>query len=183
MGTVNYPQHPHEVTHPPNHARPDYPGPSTYTFSQQLLDLEDTGVIPNRNPTTHRGQPTGMTLPAPELWTPKFTPEAWIYTDGSDIKGQARLGAAVVHIPSNTTIYIDAAGSKETRIIMRAELIAIHTALTRFHDHPWLGIFTDSLSSLHAIRLHYNYPGISTSPHYHHHMLLLKSIYDLLEIR
>jgi hypothetical protein len=66
---------------------------------------------------------------------------------------------------------------------MRAELIVIHTALTRFHSHSWLGIFTDSLSTLQAIRLHYNNQNISTSPHYHHHLPLLLSISDLLEIR
>jgi hypothetical protein len=53
-----------------------------------------------------------------------------------------------MHIPTCTTIYIDAAGSEKTRTIMRAELVAIHTALTWFEDHPWIGVFTDSLSSL-----------------------------------
>ena len=66
---------------------------------------------------------------------------------------------------------------------MRAELVAIHTALTRFEDHSWLGVFTDSLSSLHAIHLHYYRPGLSIAPHYHHHMLLLQSISHLLETR
>ncbi len=54
----------------------------------------------------------------------------------------------MVHIPTNTTIYIDAAGCEETRTIMRAELVAIHTALSRFAEHQWLGIFTDSLSNI-----------------------------------
>ena len=71
-----------------------------------------------------------------------------MYTDGSDIKGYPRLGAAVVHIPTSTTIFIDAAGTRETRTIMRAELVAIHTALTTFENHEWIGIFPDSLSSL-----------------------------------
>ena len=78
-----------------------------------------------------------------------------MYTDGSDIKGYPRLGAAVVHIPTSTTIFIDAAGTEETRTIMRAELVAIHTALTTFERHDWVGIFTDSLSSLQAIRQHH----------------------------
>jgi hypothetical protein len=66
---------------------------------------------------------------------------------------------------------------------MHAELVAIHTALVKFEDHPWIGIFTDSLSSLHVIRLHYYKPGLATDPHYHHHMLLLQSISNLLETR
>jgi hypothetical protein len=80
---------------------------------------------------------------------------------------------ARVYIPTRTTIYIDAAGSEETRTIMRAELVAIHTALTRFEDHSWLGVFTDSLPGLQGIRLHYYRPGLTIAPHYHHHMLLL----------
>ncbi len=64
----------------------------------------------------------------------------------------------MVHIPSRTTIDIDAAGCDETRAIMRAELVAIYTALATFEDHPWIGIFTDSLSNLQAIRLHHYRP-------------------------
>ena len=100
-------------------------------------------------------------------------PEEWVYTDGLDIKGHPRLGAAVVHIPTRTTIYIDATGNEVTRTIMRAELVTIHTALTRFEDHSWLGVFTYSLSSLQAIRLHCYIPGLAIAPHYRHHMLLL----------
>ncbi len=68
-------------------------------------------------------------------WTPRFSSEEWVYTDGLNIKGHPRLGAVVVHISSRTTIYIDAAGCDETRTIMRAELVTIHTALTIFEDH------------------------------------------------
>jgi hypothetical protein len=49
--------------------------------------------------------------------------------------GNPPLGAAVVHIPTNTTIYINVAGTEETRTIMRAELVAIHAALTTFASH------------------------------------------------
>jgi hypothetical protein len=75
------------------------------------------------------------TPPNPIPWTPLFLSEEWVYTEGSDIKGHPRLGAAVVHISTRTTIYIDAARCDETRTIMRAELVAIHTVLTRFEDH------------------------------------------------
>ena len=89
----------------------------------------------------------------------------------------------MVHMPSRTTIYIDATGTEETRTIMRAEPIAIHTALTTFVEHDWLGIFTYSLSNLQAIRHHNTHPGIRSSQHYHHHMLLLESLKDLLETK
>jgi hypothetical protein len=72
--------------------------------------------------------------------------------DGSDIKGQPRLGVAVIYDPTCTTLYIDAWGTEETRTIMRAELEAIYTALDKFATHEWMGIFTDSLPSLQAIR-------------------------------
>ncbi len=63
-----------------------------------------------------------------------------------------------MHIPTNTFIYIDAAGTEETRTIMRAELIAIHTTLTTFSTRELIGILTDSLFSLQAIRHHYTNP-------------------------
>ena len=89
----------------------------------------------------------------------------------------------MMHIPTSTTIYIDAAGIEDTRTIMRTELVAIHTALTTFSTHEWIGIFTDSLSSLQAIRHHHTNPGTTSAKHYHHHMLLMYSITDLLETK
>ncbi len=104
-----------------------------YTSSQPLLDLKDTHVFPPQ----HEGRASSRTdeAPAPYPWTPKFLPEQWVYTDGSDITSHPRLGAVVVHLPTNTTIYIDAAGTEETRTSMRAELVAIHMALTAFSNH------------------------------------------------
>ena len=89
----------------------------------------------------------------------------------------------MVHIPTSSTIYIDAAGREETRTIMRAELVAIYTALTTFEDHPWIGIFTDSKAALQAIRHHHAHPGIRSAGNYHHHNTLLEGIVNLLEER
>ena len=61
-----------------------------------------------------------------------FRPEQWVYSDGSDITSQPHLGAAVVHVPTCTNIYIDAGGTDEISTIMRAELKAIYTALDKF---------------------------------------------------
>jgi ribonuclease HI len=61
--------------------------------------------------------------------------------------------------------------------------VAIYTALNKFAAHEWVGIFTDSLASLQAIRHRYTNPGAHGSQHYHHHMLLLSGIADLLKER
>ena len=60
-----------------------------------------------------------LPAPTPLLWTLEFQPGHWMYTDGSNIKGQPRLGAAVIHVPTYTIIYIGAGGTEETRTIMR----------------------------------------------------------------
>jgi hypothetical protein len=74
-------------------------------------------------------------------------------------------------------------GTYVTRTIMRAELVAKYTALYKFTTHEWVGIFTDSLSSLQVIRRLYTNPGARRPQHYHHQVLLLSGITDLLEER
>ena len=106
-----------------------------------------------------------------------------MYTDGSNIKGHPRLGATVVHVPTCTILYIDAGGTKETRTIMRVELVAIHKALDTISTHEWIWIFTGSLSKLYAIRHRYTHQGPSSPQNYYHHMILLRGITDLLEER
>jgi ribonuclease HI len=141
--------------------------------------LEDIPVFPIE--LARRISPLNGEAPAPYPWAPKFLPEHWVYTDGSDITGHLRLGSAVVHIPTNTTIYIDAAGIEETRTIMRAEMVAIHTALTTSVTHDWIEIFTDYLSSLQAIRHYHTIPGTTNVKHYHHHRLVMGSNTNVLE--
>ena len=130
-----------------------------------------------------RASPSTGEAPAPYPWAPKFLPEQWVYTDGSGITGNPRIGAAVVLIPTSTTIYIDVTGTEETRTIMRAELVAIHTAFSTFSTHKWIGIFTDSLYSLQAIRHHHTNHGTTSANQYHHQSLLLERLIDLLATR
>ncbi len=104
-----------------------------------------------------------------------------MYIYGPHIKGQYRLGAAMVHVPTSTIIFIDAGGTGETRTIMRVELVAIYTALDNFATQEWVGIFTDSVSSLLVICHRCTNSGTRGPQHYHHHMLLLSRITDLLE--
>jgi hypothetical protein len=66
---------------------------------------------------------------------------------------------------------------------MRAELVAIHTVLTTFIAPDLIGIITDYLSSLQAIRHHHSNPGTTSAKHYQNHSLLLGSITDLIETK
>jgi ribonuclease HI len=66
---------------------------------------------------------------------------------------------------------------------MQVELVAIYAALDKLATHKRVGIFTDSLSSIHAIRHRYTNPWAHGPQKNHHHMLLLSGITDLLEER
>jgi hypothetical protein len=124
-----------------------------------------------------------LLAPTPLLGTPKYQPEQLVYKDDSGIKGQPRLGVSVIHVPTCTTIYICAGGTKETHTIMRVELVAIYTALYKFATREWVGIFTCSLSRLQAIRHCYTHQGPSSAKNYHHHLLVFSRITDLLDER
>ena len=65
----------------------------------------------------------------------------------------------------------------------REELVAIYTALDKFATYEWMGIFTDFLSNLHAIRHSDTHQGPISPENYHLHQLLLIGITDLLEER
>jgi len=141
----------------------------------------DTPFLPPRGALTL--QTATPVSPTPLPRTPKYQPEQWVYTDGSDIKGRPRLGAAAVHVPTITTLYIDVGGTEETRTIRWTELVAIYTALDNFSTHERVGIFTNSLSRLHAIRHRYTHQGTSSPHNYHHYMLPLSGITEPLEER
>ena len=118
--------------------------------SLALLGVMDIPILPLGGAFALPSAP--LLAPTLLMLTPKYQPEQLMYTDGSDIKGQSRLGAAVIHVPTCTTIYIDAWCIEEIRTIKRAELVAIYKTLYKFATYEWVGIFTNSLSSLQAIR-------------------------------
>jgi hypothetical protein len=100
------------------------------------------------------------TPPTPHSWTRLFIRGNGIYKDGSHTKGKPRLGAAVGYVSTCTIIYIDTGGTDETHTIMRVESMTIQTALAKYATHEWVGIFADSLYSLHDIRHNYTNPGV-----------------------
>ncbi len=63
---------------------------------------------------------------------------------------------------------------------MRADLAAIRVALNVHKHDPWLGIFTDSKTSLHAIQNELQRPSHTT---YHHYKPLIAAIVDSLLYR
>jgi hypothetical protein len=90
----------------------------------------------------------------------------------------------MVHVPTCTTIYIIVIGdTDEARTIMRAEPVAVYTALDKFATHEWMEICTDTLSSLYTILHYYRKLETRGPQYYHHHLLLLSRIADLLEKR
>ena len=81
---------------------------------------------------------------------------------------------------SNTTTYIDASGHDETHTIMRAKLVAIQVSLSKYIDDPWVGIFTNSQTSLHAIQDELQRPSHTA---YHHHEPLITAIVNSLQYK
>jgi len=131
-----------------------YNAPTTTTetptfLSPQHHPLRKTSLYSARHKTTfptqtplHRNQYNGNHL---------HNPTAWIYTDGSLKKEKTRLGTSVIHSPTSTITYIDASGQEVTHINTRAKIVNIHVALAKYKNAKWIGIFTDSQISLHAI--------------------------------
>jgi hypothetical protein len=63
---------------------------------------------------------------------------------------------------------------------MKTELAAIYVAQDKYKQDTWLGIFTDSKTSLHAIQNELQRPSHTK---YHHHKPLLAAIVDFLLYR
>jgi ribonuclease HI len=104
-----------------------------------------------------------------------------VYTDGSLIKGKlsnpSQIGAAV-YIPSAGMSYtINPGGQGATRTNNRAELVAIHQALTHIEYTTDLTLHTDSLCSLQLIKKMIHDPTTASRSI---HSELLKSIQDHL---
>jgi len=111
---------------------------------------------------------------------PLCAPADGVYTDGSCIKieGQQRVGAAVYFTKNRITLLINPNGKSYTNTITRAEISAIHQAITYTLDcNEPLHIYTDSLYAIHMIRRILDSPWtLRESKHYH----LLNKILDAL---
>ncbi len=63
---------------------------------------------------------------------------------------------------------------------MRAELVAIQVALDKYKNDQWVGIFTESQTSLHAIQHQLQRPSHTA---YHHHKPLIAAIVNTIHYR
>ena len=70
-----------------------------------------------------------------------------MYTYGSKIDPNPKLGASIIHKSTDTEIMIDATGLEENNTVLMAELAAKHVALTEFQHDNDLKIATDSLTA------------------------------------
>ena len=116
-------------------------------------------------------------------------PDASAYTDGSCIKlpdGGCRTGAAVythARTGPGRVHHVLPGGKGYTNTINRAELSAIHVALSHSAIYPLnkdLTIYTDSLCSIYNIRKMMNTPGLLRESK---HLDLLSNIVNALAIR
>jgi ribonuclease HI len=107
-----------------------------------------------------------------------------VYTDGSLIKGNStnpsKIGAAVYVPVAGMSYTINPGGQGATRTNNRAELVAIHQAITNINHSTNLTLHTDSLCSLQLIKKMVHDP---TTARHSIHAELLHSIRDHLTQR
>ena len=100
-------------------------------------------------------------------------PRVWVYTDGSRSEASSTLGAAVVHLETNTFVRLACTGKEECNTVFRAELVGIHEAICHFSERERLYVLSDCASAIQAV------DAAVRRPHergYHHHRPLLHAI-------
>jgi ribonuclease HI len=152
---------------------------------QQALSLQ---ALPTQARATLKGE-SQEEIPPPTFGChhPLSAPsKGAVYTDGSCIQvkdGEQRIGAAIYIGKNSTTIKVDPNGKGPTNTINRAELSAIHIALTHegvAEEGEDIHLYTDSMCSIHMIRRILDSPWtLRESKHFQ----LLNNILDALRAR
>jgi len=156
----------------------DYKVKSPYALSKLIEKRDHTPTCdPHAGSPDHtRTYPCDFPLSAPD--------EGAVYTDGSCIKvknEEQRIGAAVYIQKNGVTIRVNPDGKGPTNTITRAELSAIHIALTQVSDNSEdIHLYTDSACSIHMIRRILDSPWTLRESK---HLQLLNSILDALRAR
>ena len=181
----------------PAHTLPPYqnnmqnsPMPPPRALHRLLRECQGIPTIPGTvQPVYHLPELIDLQTNYPCTLTLASEPDSSAYTDGSCIKtpeGVHRTGAAVyVHARSGPgrIHHVLPGGVRYTNTINRAELAAIHAALSQTHIYPHdkdLTIYTDSLCSIYNIRKMMNSPGMLRESK---HLDLLSNIVNALAVR
>ena len=107
-------------------------------------------------------------------------PKDFVYTDGSQVKGNNILRAGVVNPRTQTITHIDIKSQKERHAINKAELAAITVALRQENTKGHIKILTESSFCINTIR---NYTIDPPSYKHHLHKDLLHLTDQLLRAR
>jgi ribonuclease HI len=107
-------------------------------------------------------------------------PRDFVYTDGSQVKGNPTLGAGVVNPRRNSITHIDIKSQPEQNTINRADLAAIAVALKQENTEDHMSILTDSSFYINTIR---NYTIDPAAYNHHLHKDLLQLTNQLLKDR
>jgi hypothetical protein len=108
-----------------------------------------------------------------DTWNPKD----FVYTDGSQVKGNATLGAGMVNPRTHTITHLDVKSQPERHTINLAEQAAITVALTQENTEGHLKILTNILFCISTLR---NYTIDPESYQHHLHRDLLHLTDQLL---
>jgi hypothetical protein len=130
-------------------AQPPAPPPHITLTQPPTIELSFP-ILPNPKDTSYTQ--TNPAPPKPIPWRLPHYPETGTYTENSHKEGTPRQGATVIYSPANTPTYNNTNDEYETTTINRAGLAATNIALDKYQHEPWLDMFTDSQTSLHAIQ-------------------------------
>ena len=152
-----------------------YYGYSVQTTQIETNTIDATNIDSN---TTYKDIPTPIqahhtttilnTKPRNRKWDPKD----FVYTDGSQVKGNNILGAGVFNPRTQHVTHTDIKSQKERHGINRAELAAITMALRMKNTEVHLKILADSSLCINTIR-NYTIDPASYKRHLHKDLLNL----------
>jgi ribonuclease HI len=157
-----------------------------YTVQTTLLDTNTTDACKIDNTTSYTYTPTPVqphcttTTLNTKPHNRKCNPKDFVYTDGSQVKGNNTLRAGVVNPRIEQATHIEIKSQNERRTINRAELAAITTALRTENIEGHLKFLTESSFCINTIS---NYTIDLASYNDHLHKDLLKLTDRLLRAR
>ncbi len=102
----------------------------------------------------------------------RWNPRDFVYTDGSQVKGNPKLGAGVVNPRINSITHIYVKSQQERHTITRAELAAISVALKQENTEDHMSILTERYFCINTIRNYTMHP-VAYSQHLHKDLLQL----------